>query len=272
MKWMLALMVGALNVALAADKEPLTVVRGALEQGGFVVGKVAVGAKVTLDGAPVWVGKDGEVVFGFDRLAKELVEVKVCAAGGCERQELHVVPRVYVTQNVTKIPQNRVEPNPAEERQIAADSAATAAARGKALQEIAAIRAFDTRFVLPIEAPTSGVYGSRRTYNGQERSWHRGHDLAAPTGTPVHAPADGIVRLARNTFMSGNLIMLDHGGGVTTVYAHLSKMNVKVGERVKRGAVIGKVGTTGRSSGPHLHWGIYWKNTVLDPILWVAKE
>jgi murein DD-endopeptidase MepM/ murein hydrolase activator NlpD len=79
------------------------------------------------------------------------------------------------------------------------------------------------------------------------------------------------VRLARETFMSGNLILLDHGGGITTAYAHLSQMDVKVGDTVKAGEVIGKVGTTGRSSGPHLHWGAYWKNVAIDPILWVSK-
>ena len=90
-------------------------------------------------------------------------------------------------------------------------------------------------------------------------------------GTPIKAPADGIVRLARDTFMSGNLVMLDHGGAVTSVYAHMDRMDVKVGDEVKAGDVIGKVGTTGRSSGPHLHWGMYWKNVPIDPILWVRK-
>lgn len=255
-----------------AEAPEIAVVRQALEQGGFFVARVPVGSTVTLDGEKLMVGPKGEVMAGFDRAAKPKATLKVCdVAGECAEKDLTLKARTFVTQNVKGIPPKTVDPDPKELARMKADNAATQAGRDKAWEGAKWRSAFADGFVLPIKAPTSGVYGSRRTYNGQERSWHKGHDLAAKTGTPVKAPADGIVRLARDTFMSGNLIMLDHGGGLTTVYAHLHTMGVKVGDSVKVGDVIGTVGTTGRSSGPHLHWGAYWKNVAIDPILWVAQ-
>lgn len=255
-----------------AEAPDVTMVRQALEQGGFFVARVPAGSTVTLDGDALVVGPKGEVMAGFDRAAKSKAVLKVCdVAGECTETVLDVKARTFVTQNVKGIPPKTVDPDPKELARMKDDNAATQSARDKAREGATWRSAFMDGFVLPIKAPTSGVYGSRRTYNGQERSWHKGHDLAAKTGTPVKAPADGIVRLARDTFMSGNLIMLDHGGGLTTVYAHLHTMGVKVGDSVKTGDVIGTVGSTGRSSGPHLHWGAYWKNTAIDPILWVNK-
>ena len=245
------------------------VVRQNLQPGGFYVAKVHPDSRVTLDGASVPVGPKGEIVLGFDRNAGKKVVVKVCRGEACEETLLTLKARPFVTQNVTKVPAKTVEPDPAELKRMEADNAATQAARDKAAAAARWRTAYLDWFALPVKAPTSGVFGSRRTYNGQERSWHKGHDLAAKTGTPVKAPADGIVRLARETFMSGNLILLDHGGAVTSVYAHLDGMDVQAGDEVKAGDVIGRVGTTGRSSGPHLHWGLYWKNTPIDPILWV---
>jgi biotin carboxyl carrier protein len=266
---------GVAVYGFAADSSaPVPTVRGVLEQGGFWVGQAAPGSTAKLNGEPLWVRKDGLVVVGFPRDAGIEQKLEVCAPDAdCQTQTLNVKIRKFVTQNVTKVPPKTVEPSPAELKQMEADNAATQAARDIAMksrswEEFALLKGA----TLPIDVPTSGVFGSRRTYNGQERSWHKGHDLAAKTGTPVKAPADGTVRLARLTFMSGNLIMLDHGAGVTTVYAHLSHMDVKPGDKVKRGQVIGKVGTTGRSSGPHLHWGLYWQNVAIDPMLWVVKQ
>ncbi|MDE0724133.1 MAG: M23 family metallopeptidase [Alphaproteobacteria bacterium] len=129
-------------------------------------------------------------------------------------------------------------------------------------------------FIQPVEGyRISGVYGSRRVFNGQERSWHKGTDFAAPTGTSVKAPADAVVTLAlADSFFNGNLIVLDHGHQVYTIYAHLDKMDVKKGDLVKQGVKIGEVGSTGRSTGPHLHWGLYWRNMALDPNLLLLKK
>ena len=269
MKQMMMVM-GCMMVSASVFAAP-QVIHQNLQPGGFYVARVSPDSTVRLGKDALVVGPKGEIVVGFDRNAALKQVLTVCGGQNCKETVLNLKPRTYVTQNVTKVPQGTVTPDPVQEKRVADDNAAAKAARDKAEAGARWRDGFAREWSLPITAPTSGVFGSRRTYNGTERSWHRGHDLAAKTGTPIKAPADGIVRLARDTFMSGNLVMLDHGGAVTSVYAHMSEMDVKVGDEVKAGDVIGKVGTTGRSSGPHLHWGMYWKNTPIDPILWVRK-
>lgn len=256
---------GCVSAALAAD---FRVERGALEQGGYLLGKVPVGSVVRVDGERLPVTPEGDFVVGFDRDHGRVAKVEVCAPSApCDVEELTVKAVAFKTQNVRGAPPETVNPNPAEEKVIAADNVAIKAARAKALAS--KWEAFAKPWVWPAQGELSGVFGSRRLYDGQEKSWHRGTDIAAPTGTPVVAPAGGVVRLARKTFLTGNLLLLDHGYGVTSLYAHLSRMNVKVGDRVQQGEEIGRVGTTGRSSGPHLHWGIYWRRVPINATLWV---
>ena len=262
--WLLMVMMLSGGVWAAPEVQ---VVKQALVPGGFFVGKVVPEiADVTFNGNKVKVAEDGTFVVGFDRFADLQQRVTACVLEACTKKVLTLEPRTYKVQKVVGVPAKTVDPDVKDLARIKADTVAIAAARKKTSDGMA----FAGDFVLPVKAETSGVYGSRRTYNGKERNWHKGHDLAAPTGTPVRAPADGVVILARDTFMNGNLILLDHGYGVTSLYAHLSAMDVKVGQVVQQGEVIGAVGTTGRSTGPHLHWGISWGNVAIDPILWVG--
>lgn len=271
--WLMAMMLVS-GAVYAAEDITLVPVRENLEQGGFFVGRAVSATSAIFEGKPVAVGKDGLIVVGFDRKqAKENI-LKVCRLEVCSEKKLVVKARVYKDQKVTKVPKNTVEPNKKEQAQMAADSVAIAAAKNKAIEE-ADVRYGDlaSAFDLPVKAPVSGVYGSTRSYNGKELgTWHKGFDLAAPVGTEVKVPADGVVRLVRLTFLAGNLVIIDHGAGIQTVYAHLKEADVKVGQKVRRGQVLGKVGTTGRSSGPHLHWGMYWQDVSIDPILWVEQE
>ncbi|MFZ2587712.1 MAG: M23 family metallopeptidase [Alphaproteobacteria bacterium] len=263
MKWMMA----ALLVAVPAWAEPaLEVVNQNLQPGGFMVGRVEQGSVVRWNDVKIPVNAEGLFVVGFDRFAGKNQDIQVCVNAECTTTPLTLASRTYKVQNVKGVPAKTVNPSPAELKRMAADNAAIAAAR----KTYAGLNAFAGPFVLPVQAETSGVFGSRRTYNGEERSWHKGHDLAARTGTPVYAPADGIVRLARSTFMSGNLVILDHGSYITSLYAHLDSMAVNVGDTVKQGDMVGRVGTTGRSTGPHLHWGMNWKSVAIDPALWVG--
>lgn len=272
----MALTMGLPKLAMA--EAGVTMLRGALVQGGYYVGQIAENlaaeAVVKFEGKEIAVMPKGQFVVGFDRHQPARTVLEVCSPMGgaptCEQVVLKVAPRTWQTQNVKGVPKQNITPNPAQERRVAADNAATKAARAKALTS--KWEAWSHDWVWPARGRVSGVYGSRRLFDGAERSWHKGTDVAAPTDTPVVAPVGGVVRLARDTFMSGNLILLDHGYGVTTVYAHLDTMAVAVGEQVKQGQLIGLVGTTGRSSGPHLHWGAYWRGEAIDPRLWVAQN
>ncbi len=124
---------------------------------------------------------------------------------------------------------------------------------------------FATGFAWPLRGIITGVYGSQRILNGQPRQPHYGFDIAAPAGTPVHAAASGRVTLAGEFFFFGRLLVIDHGAGVNTLYAHLSAIDTAEGAEVAQGERIGAVGATGRVTGPHLHLGLSWYRTFLDP-------
>jgi murein DD-endopeptidase MepM/ murein hydrolase activator NlpD len=265
------------STAAATAAPTVHVVRAELQQGGFWLAKVPPSSHVTV-GSRVVPVIGGYVLVGLERKSPPKVWVKVCtapASSTCTVTTLQVAPRTYAVQNVKNIARQHVTPNPVEQKTMAADNAAIGAARRQAAAassvpaHISPTMAFAGPWRRPAPGPVTGVYGSARAYNGQERTWHKGVDYANPTGTKVVAPAAGIVRLARATFMSGNLIMLDHGAGLTTVYAHLHSMAVTPGQRVAAGDVLGQVGTTGRSSGPHLHWGMYWYEVAIDPAPWL---
>ncbi len=168
----------------------------------------------------------------------------------------------FVVEKLT-VDQKFVEPSP--------EDAARAEKEGKRLQEIYATRTpekfWTGDFRFPLSGPRRGTnFGSRRILNGEARSPHSGLDIHAPTGTPVHAAQRGRVALAEELYYAGNAIVLDHGMGVYTFYCHLSKIDVKEGDVVDAGALIGLVGATGRVTGPHLHWGLEVNEARLNPL------
>ena len=240
---------------------------GKFVQGGFAVGQVAPGTEVTMDGEDIPVGEDGTYVVGFHRHAGPEVTLSYTAPNGENSQKTVLIePREYETQHIKGVKKKHVNPNPEHLKRIRSDSAQINKARS-VFEPLGYIR---SPFVWPVSDTISGVYGSRRTFNGEERSWHKGVDVAAPTGTPIVAPAPAVVRLALpDSFFNGNLLILDHGHQLFTIYAHLQDMAVKTGDIVHNGQKIGTVGATGRVTGPHLHWGLYWRNIALDPMLLV---
>ncbi len=173
---------------------------------------------------------------------------------------LRVVRRAFAVSKLSVDPKF-VEPPPEEKERIERDREAFRRAFGSPLPS----RLWEGRFALPAEALSQKNFGAKRVYNGQTRSRHAGLDLSAPAGTPVAAPAAGVVVLAGDFYFSGGSVVLDHGGGLMTMYFHLSRIDVKEGDRIATGQPIGAVGATGRVTGPHLHWAARLGGARVDP-------
>ncbi|MFQ5719324.1 MAG: M23 family metallopeptidase [Acidobacteriota bacterium] len=175
--------------------------------------------------------------------------------------DLTVLPTSYPTEELTVAPRF-VEPPATLTKRIEQEAALLASLWQRASPR----RRFDGHVVRPLPGVPGRNFGRRRVFNGQPRSPHSGTDLSAPSGTPVPASAAGVVVVARNLYFSGNLVVLDHGGGVYTLYAHLSSIDVVEGETLPAGRILGTVGATGRVTGPHLHWGAHIGPARVDPI------
>ena len=234
------------------------------EQGGLVVGHAPPGTRVRVDGKPVLVTPDGAFAFGFayDR-TKPLRVVARYADGSTETRDVAPAARTYEIQRINGLPQKFVTPLPEELARIHRENATIVEARMRDTDGIG----FAEPFLWPLPGIVSGVYGSRRIDNGVAMAPHLGIDIAAPEGTPIHAPADAVVSISDDYFLDGGFTLLDHGHGVSTCYLHQSKRMVKAGDRVARDQVIGLVGQTGRATGPHTHWGLNWFQLKLDPSL-----
>jgi murein DD-endopeptidase MepM/ murein hydrolase activator NlpD len=239
--------------------------KGPLVQGGLVVGSTRPGARVSLDGRELRVGDDGTFVFGLGRWAKPRAVLKVVFDDGREvTRTLQVRRRVFRRQRIDNLPQAMVTPPEELRTRILAEQTRLAALWGVDTPE----PLFRSGFAWPARGTVTGVYGSQRILNGQPRQPHWGLDIAAPEGTPVTAPADGIVLLAdTDLYYTGGTILLDHGFGIVSGFLHLSAIDVEPGQRVAQGEVIGKVGSTGRSTGPHLDWRVRWLDVFVDPRL-----
>ncbi|MEM8562170.1 MAG: M23 family metallopeptidase [Pseudomonadota bacterium] len=242
---------------------------GSLQQGGFVWGKVAADSQVILDGQQLDVLADGTTFAGFGRTAPATAELMVMGPEPCQ-ETLQIAPRSYDVQRVEGVPQETVSPPPERMERIKHEAALVANARGQSLQRPDLMEAALAGFAWPARGRISGVYGSERYYNGVARSPHYGVDIAVPAGTPVHAPAPGVVTLAEpDLYFSGGTVILDHGYRLSSSFLHLSEVSVAVGDEVEAGAIIGKVGSTGRSTGAHLDWRMNWRQQRIDPQLLV---
>jgi murein DD-endopeptidase MepM/ murein hydrolase activator NlpD len=240
-------------------------ISGSQEQGGLVVVKAEPGARASVDGNSVLVSPDGLFAFGFAYDRTDAATVRVDFADGTfETQMVTPIVRHYEVQSITGLPQKFVTPPPEDLERIKTEHARLAVARQADSPDIW----FSERFDWPFPGIVSGVYGSQRILNGTPMAPHLGVDIAAPEGTPIHAPAGARVAIAAPWFLEGNFTMLDHGHGVFTEYLHQSEFKVKEGDVVAHGQVIGLVGQTGRATGPHTHWGMNWFQTKLDPSLY----
>jgi len=238
-------------------------------QGGLVVGVAPKAKEVTFDGQPLRISTKGEFVFGFgrdDEGGHSLVVVT--SSGEIVTKHIDVEKREYRIQKIEGISKKIMSPSDSNLKRIRRENASVAKAR----KTDHARTDFAQTFVWPLKGEITGVYGSQRVFNGVPKRPHFGVDVAAPVGTLVVSPADGIVTLYNaDMFYSGGTLLIDHGHGVSSSFLHLDDSLVKEGQRVKRGEVIAKSGVSGRATGPHLDWRMNWFKVRIDPELIVGK-
>ena len=234
------------------------------QQGTVALGTVPAGTtRLVKDGGDVPIAPDGRFIIGFGRdHAPVAVVVAFRSAGKSVSERIAVAPRAWRIENLPTLPRFS-QPDaefqarrPGELAQINAARRINAASDG-----------WRQNFIWPARGRISGVFGSQRIYRGEPGAPHSGVDVAGTTGTPVVAPASGVVVLAAAApfTLEGNLLMIDHGMGLNSVFLHLSRIDVKVGNVVRQGQLIGAIGMTGRATGPHLHWGMKWNDERIDP-------
>ena len=236
-----------------------------VSQGALVFGKVPPGSQVRYRERLLRATGYGTVVFGVGRDETGPLNVDVTSPSGrMESVSIVVTPRDWPVERVNGVPPKTVNPPPEIAARIQREQALVTAARERDDERAD----FALPFQWPVQGRISGRFGNARVYNGQPGAGHSGMDIAAPNGTPVRAPAGGIVTFASpDLYLTGGTLLLDHGHGVSSNFLHLSRIDVKVGDRIEPGQVIGAVGATGRATGPHLHWGMNWFDTRVDPLL-----
>ena len=237
--------------------------QGNFKQGSFILGKTKPGAVVFIDNKKVRVSKDGYFAFGIGRDRKNNIFIKIANKKKIEVFNKKIFKRKYKIQRIDGLPQKQVTPPKEVFDRIKKDNILIAKARSVN----SSLDFFKNKFIQPIDdAIITGVYGSQRILNGKPRRPHYGLDYAANEGTSIKAMMDGIVTLAeKDLYFTGGTIILDHGHGVSTLYMHLKDINVKKNQRIKQEEIIGTVGKTGRSTGPHLDIRLNWFDVKLDP-------
>lgn len=242
-----------------------TLLPESVQQGALVVGTTHMAATVEYAGKTLRVSPSGRFVFAIGREATGTAIVKIKQPGtGVIEHRIVVTPRDWPIEKIDGVPPATVNPPPAIAERIAREQSSVAAVRTRD----DAREDFAQAFIWPVQGRISGRFGNQRVYNGTPKSPHSGMDIAAANGTPVKAPAAGIVSFASpSLYLTGGTVVIDHGAGVSSNFLHLSRIDVKVDDRVEQGQVFAAVGATGRATGPHLHWGMNWFDVRIDPLL-----
>ena len=239
-------------------------------QGVMVIGNTHPAAVVEYAGRTLRVTSYGTFVFGIGRDATGDVVLRIKQpATEWTEQRIAITPRDWPIENINGVPPSTVNPPKAVAERIEREQARVVAVRTRD----DARTGFTQVFTWPVQGRISGRFGNQRVYNGTPKSPHSGMDIAVATGTPVKAPTDGVITFADpGLYLTGGTVVLDHGHGISSNFLHLSRIDAKVGDIVKQGDVIGAVGATGRATGPHLHWGMNWFDTRIDPLLVLERK
>lgn len=255
-----------LLLLLSAPLQALTL-EGKYLQGGLLIGQIEPGGRVKFDGEWVKVSKEGYFLLGFARDESLKHELVVSRQGQPDQtRQFHIAKRDYQIQRINGLPASKVTPSKSNLDRIKKEVVLVKQARS--LNDDRSD--FQNGFIWPATGVITGVYGSQRVLNGKPKRPHYGIDIAAPVGTTVVAPADGVVTLTHSDmFYSGGTLIIDHGLQLSSSFLHLSKILVHEGQRVKQGDPIAEIGATGRVTGPHLDWRMNLRNARIDPQLLV---
>ncbi len=239
-------------------------------QGGWLKGKLPKKHQLEFANKIVKTTKDGRFIIGIPYQAEPLLTlVHINKKGKRQTYQIDITQRTYKRQYIDGLPPSKVTPSKKFAKRIKFEADLAKKVRAN----ISYIDGFDSEFIWPLKGRITGRYGSQRILNGQQRAPHWGIDIAAKQGTPILAPADGIVRLVYpDMYFSGKTIMIDHGYGIVSSFLHLHKIYVNHGAYVKRGQEIGSVGSSGRSTGPHLDWRVSWYNQRIDAATFVPQK
>ena len=237
--------------------------KGKFFQGHFIIGQTEPGSKIIIDKKEIKVSKEGYFVFGIDRDRKFDILITNISDGKKEKIIKKVFKRKYNIQKIDGLPEDKVTPPEEVYKRIKKENNAI----GEARAINSNLNYFKNKFIMPVDGIITGVYGSQRILNGKPKWPHYGIDIAAKQGTHIKSSGNGIVTMAEDDlYYTGGTIIMDHGHGISTIYSHLENVLVSVGDKINQGDIIGTVGSTGRSTGPHLDFRINWFQTRLDPM------
>jgi len=237
--------------------------KGKFIQGHYIVGVTDPLSKIIIDKKNVKVSEDGYFVFGIDRDRKFDLTITKINNGKKEKIIKKVLKRKYNIQRIDGLEESKVTPPESVYKRIKKENNKI----GEARAINSDLPFFKNQFIMPVEGIISGVYGSQRILNGKPRWPHYGIDIAAKKGTMIKSSGSGVVTMAEDDlYYTGGTIIMDHGHGISTIYSHLETVLVSVGDKINKGDLIGTVGSTGRSTGPHLDFRVNWFQTRLDPM------
>ena len=237
--------------------------KGKFLQGHFIIGITDPSAQILIGKKKIKVSKEGYFVFGIDRDRKFDLTISKIKDGKKEKIIKKVLKRKYNIQRIDGLEESKVTPPESVYKRIKKENNKI----GEARAINSDLSFFKNQFIMPVEGIISGVYGSQRILNGKPKWPHYGIDIAAKQGTMIKSSGSGVVTMAEeDLYYTGGTIIMDHGHGISTIYSHLETVIVSVGDKINQGEVIGTVGSTGRSTGPHLDFRINWFQTRLDPM------
>tara|TARA_B110001452_G_scaffold13218_1_gene10930 strand:- start:472 stop:1275 length:804 start_codon:yes stop_codon:yes gene_type:complete len=237
--------------------------KGNFLQGHYIIGITDPSSKIIIDKKQVKVSKDGYFVFGIDRDRKFDLTITEIKDNKKRIITKKVLKRKYNIQRIDGLEESKVTPPESVYKRIKQENNKIGEARAINSDLVF----FKNQFIMPIKGIISGVYGSQRILNGKPKWPHYGIDIAAKQGTMIKSSGSGIVTMAESDlYYTGGTIIMDHGHGISTIYSHLETVMVSVGDTINQGDIIGTVGSTGRSTGPHLDFRVNWFQTRLDPM------